>query len=166
MAYRCLAPNFSRAKAFAAARTAAGGVGAGIESVTLCTSLTPAAATLSPRGCRYWPRVIQMPAPKELLLALPEHVLPIVRFEVEFPVLADVGKVCRDGADPPSPAGHLDHDFRRPAHDRALDLLDLCCREATRLRRTRPSAAKQVQEGAISRRHAKGTPTQSGSPRP
>src|SRR5256884_2719222 len=57
MAYRCLAPNFSRAKAFAAASTAAGGVGAGIESVTLCTSLTPAAATLSPRGCRYWPRV-------------------------------------------------------------------------------------------------------------
>ena len=111
-------------------------------------------------------RELQMPAPKELLLALPEHVLPIVRLEVEFPVLADVGKVCRDGADPPSPAGHLDHDFRRPAHDRALDLLDLCCREATRLRRTRPSAAKQVQEGAISRRHAKGTPTQSGSPRP
>src|SRR5206468_12959634 len=100
MAYRCLAPNFSRAKAFAAASTGAGRVGAGIESVTLCTSLTPAAATLSPRGCRYWPHVIQMPAPKELLLALPERVLPIVRLEVEFPVLADVGKVCRDGADP------------------------------------------------------------------
>src|SRR5947207_12292253 len=164
MAYRCLAPNFSRAKAFAAASTAAGGVGAGIESVTLCTSLTPAAFTT--RLPVLAARELQMPAPKELLLALPEHVLPIVRLEVEFPVLADVGKVCRDGADPASPAGHLGHDFRRPAHDRTLDLLDLRCREATRLRRTRPSAAKQVQEGAISRRHAKGKPTQSGSPRP
>src|SRR5437879_4720768 len=41
MAYRCLAPNFSRAKAFAAASTAAGGVGAAIASLTWCTRLNP-----------------------------------------------------------------------------------------------------------------------------
>ena len=39
--------------AFVAARTASGGVGAGIENVMLCTSLTPGMPSPWPRGCRY-----------------------------------------------------------------------------------------------------------------
>ena len=84
---------------------------------------------------------IEMPVLEEGLLAILAHVLPTICFNIKFPVLADVGKVSRHSAYFLAAAGDFDHDFRGAPY-RSANLIDLLYREATRLRRTRPSAAK------------------------
>src|ERR1700681_808894 len=95
---------------------------------------------------------------EERFLAILAHPLPPIRFNSKFSVLADVGKVSCHSADFPAATGDFHHDFRS-ASDRSANLLDLCYREATRLRRAWPCAAKQVEVGTTWKHHAKAMPT-------
>jgi hypothetical protein len=65
-----------------------------------------------------------MPVPQQVFLTHLGNPLSVVRLELEFPVVADVGEVCRDVADLPPAACHFHHDLGRPSYG-APDLLDL-----------------------------------------
>ena len=65
-----------------------------------------------------------MPVAQQLFLAGLGHPQSVVRLKFDFPVMADIGDVCSDGAGVPSAAGHFHHHFRHSSHG-AKDLLDL-----------------------------------------
>lgn len=89
-----------------------------------------------------------MPRPEKLLLRVLPNVLTPIGFELDLPMVADVGNVGGNGADAASAAGYFDHNLGH-APDGALDLLDLG--DAQAVLGSSSGSAENVKERLISR---------------
>jgi hypothetical protein len=108
-------------------------------------------------------REFQMPVLDQFFLRVMVKALAFVRLNLEFAMLANVRNVRPDRSDAPSPAGHLDHDFRRSPNG-APDLLDLCCGEAARSVWAGTPGAEEIQERLARRRYTEDPLRHYGSP--
>ena len=88
-----------------------------------------------------------MPVPEQGSLLVLANPLCLVGLDLQLAVMADVTEVGGHCAQAPAAAGHFDHDFRRSS-DGTPNVLDLLARETLPLW-TRPTGAKQVEEGSL-----------------
>ena len=83
--------------------------------------------------------------------------LSVIGLEVDLALLADVGEVRGDGADPPSPAGYFTM-TSGACPSRCARMCSICGgREAVRLRGTGPPTAEEVKERGPRTANATGT---------
>jgi hypothetical protein len=108
-------------------------------------------------------REIEMPVLEQILVLRLGYPLALVGLEFDLALVADVGKVIGDCADPTTAARHFDHNLGRTV-DRAVDLRDLGDAESPVKSGASRGVTQKLQERRAVGGKANHAPSHCGSP--